>query len=147
MLNKALVGWKLRLSELSKQNTLYKCLKTEYQGKHLKILFKTFRLFTDYRLEKKGKDYVMTKQIESLRRKSFVSKWKRALSQRTGSKFIDFLMIRHRQGEFFKRTRALDKFNEEAVRHMEIFRLYKLQEFTFNGLKENVEGLKRRIWA
>jgi hypothetical protein len=87
----------------------------------------------------------MINAVSSLTIKRYMKKWHCLLSRRTGLQLLDYIYIKTRQRELFKRVKRKAVFDDNLVRHMKLFHLFKLMEFTFNGLKRNVT--LKHLWT
>jgi hypothetical protein len=104
LLKKSLIAWKKVGPELSQKNSLYKILDRERKMKLGRRFIRGMKMYHEYRVNKQTTDHFMTKAIHMIKAKGYLKKWHSLLSKRTGLQLLDYVFVKSRQREFYKRT-------------------------------------------
>lgn len=82
----------------------------------------------------------MAQAVRQVSAKRYFRHWRSQLDTQVGAKLLSRTLDRALMRTFFMRVDRKAAFEEEATRHMSLFRCFKLLEFTFHlGLQRNVE--------
>jgi len=93
-------------------------LKEDFQWKQLGATFTSFKLYTQYSNQKKGKDAVMFMEIERMRRKNILNRWICHYRQRTSASILNETLANAKLRLSFASIKRYWLYSESAVEVM-----------------------------
>jgi len=120
------------------KNNLFNSIKNDANERLMVKAVRGLKVYKQYRMDKVATTHLMTKAVQAVVQKKFITLWKQRLLSNTGAKLLDFIFIRMRQRQFVQRLAKRQLFEEEATRHLKLVNLFKLVETAFYCLKKSV---------
>jgi hypothetical protein len=136
------------MPELRQKNTLFNFVTAERNLKTIANAFKSLQTYIKYREQKRTTDHFMASAVKQVSAKRYFRFWRSKLDTRVGAKLLERTIDRALMRSFFTKVERKATFEDQALRHMSLFRCFKLLEFTFHlGLQRNVELTSLRTAA